>query len=96
MKLAFVIGIALVAVLAWTSRSASTSAPAHGAAARAAPARLTPEQFDAEVRKNTPVRLQLAKQYPDVYRDLALQTKQRLHRCIVTKVVDGVLKAVCR
>ena len=96
MKLAIVIGIAIIAVAAWSTRGTPTASPAPSPAAAGTPARLTPEQFAAEVRKNTPVRLQLASQYPDVYRDLALQTKEGLHKCLVTKVVDGVLKAVCR
>lgn len=73
--------------------AAPVASPATGAAQ---PVRLTPEQFAAEVRKNAPLREQLAKQYPNVYRDLAVQAKGELDRCVVTMVVDGVLKAVCR
>ena len=100
MKGLLILGVALVAVVAWAMRSPSPPAPAAPVAGpesgAAQPVRLTPEQFAAEVRRNAPLREQLAKQYPNVYRDLAVQAKGDLGKCLVTKVLDGVLKAVCR
>jgi hypothetical protein len=92
-----VIGIAAIAVVAWSTRGTPTASSARSAAPLPGPARLTPEQFAAELRKNAPLREQLAKQFPDTYSSLAQQSKGGdLSKCIVTKVVDGVLKAVCR
>jgi hypothetical protein len=92
-----VIGIAVVAVIAWSTRGTPTASSVRSASALTGPARLTPEQFAAEVRKNAPLREQLAKQFPDAYSSLSQQSKQgNLSKCIVTKVADGVLKAVCR
>ena len=97
MKGLLILGVALIAVAAWATRNPAarvSAAPAAGAPS--APVRLTPEQFAAELRENAPLREHLAKQYPDTYSSLAQQSKVDLGKCIVTKVVDGVLKAVCR
>lgn len=100
MKGLLILGVAIVAVAAWAMRGPPTPAPAAPAASPASgpvqPVRLTPEQFAAEVRKNAPLREQLAKQFPDSYRSLAQQSKVDLSKCIVTTVVEGMLKALCR
>ena len=95
MKLALVIAIAAIAVIGWSTRGTPTASPARNPAAPAGPVRLSPEQFAVEVRNNAPLRAQLAQQYPDVYRDLGKQVKGNIDKCVVTKVFDGVLKAVC-
>ena len=51
--------------------------------------------YAQQVRDNAPVRTKLRQKYPDVYRDLAGQTRRDLNGCVVTEVVPGVLRATC-
>ena len=58
--------------------------------------RVSDEEFARQLQENVPTRVKLAKQYPDSYQRLGAQVKKDLRSCIVTEVVPGVLKAVCR
>ena len=97
MKLALFFIIGTLCGAAWvvhgTKGPATTAPPALPAGA--IPVRLTPEQQLEAVRKNDPMRAKLEKQYPESYRELERQARRDLRNCIVTQLVDNVLKANC-
>lgn len=58
--------------------------------------RLDRTQYAEAVRANAPLREQLSTQYPAAYRDLQAMTSRDLKGCLVTRLADGILKAVCQ
>lgn len=95
MKLTLFFIIGTLCGAAWVMHGTKGPSTAASPAAGAVPLRLSPEQQLEAVRKNDPLRAKLAKQYPDSYRELERQAKRDLRNCVVTQVVDNVLKANC-
>jgi hypothetical protein len=92
----FVIGT--ICGAAWMLHGVPGSPKASPAAAPAAaiPVRMSKDQYAEALRKNASVRENLAKRYPDSYRQLEQQAKRDLKDCVVTQLIDGVLKAACQ
>lgn len=97
--------VLLAGAAAWSYRDRLAPPPATQSAGRAVPPgnvkvmstqRLSNDEFQRQLQENVPLRVKLAKQYPDSYDRLAQQTRKNLRDCIVTEVVPGVLKAVCQ
>ena len=57
---------------------------------------MNPEMYADAVLRNAPLRIKLKKQYPESYAALEQQTKRDLSGCLVSQVIEGVLKAVCQ
>ncbi|HEY8067886.1 MAG TPA: hypothetical protein VIF38_03260 [Burkholderiales bacterium] len=82
----------VIAIAAWAMRAPPRATDA--------PSTLSTQALRADyarqVRDNAPLRVQLQKKYPDVYRDLASQTRRDLGGCVVTEMMPGILRANCQ
>ena len=99
MKLFTAFMFVLICLGAWSLHGVPGASPAPPkAAAPAAPGalRMNPEMYADALRGNAPLRIKLAKQYPDSYARLEQQTKRDLSSCLVSQVIEGMLKAVCQ
>lgn len=98
MKLILFFIIGTICGAAWMLHGVPGSSKASSAAVPAAaiPARMSKDQYAEALRTNAPLRENLAKRYPDSYRQLEQQAKRDLKGCVVTQLIDGVLKAACQ
>ena len=98
MKLTLFFIIGTICGAAWMLHGVPGSSKASSAAVPAAPmpVRMGKDQYAEALRKNAQVRETLAKRFPDSYRQLEQQAKRDLKDCVVTQLIDGVLKAACQ
>ena len=102
MKLFAAFAFVLVCLAAWSIHGVPGNSPAPPKATPAAakgapgPLRMNPEMYADAVLRNAPLRIKLKKQYPESYAALEQQTKRDLSGCLVSQVIEGVLKAVCQ
>jgi len=82
----------VIAIAAWMMRGDPRMSEASASKPGAQSARA---EYAQQVRDNAPVRAQLQQKYPDVYRDLASQTRRDLGHCVVTEIMPGLLRATC-
>jgi hypothetical protein len=83
----------VIAIAAWTMRDAPRMSEA--SASKAPNSQSARAEYAQQLRDNAPVRVQLQQKYPDVYRDLASQTRRDLASCVVTEFMPGMLRATC-
>lgn len=99
MKLFAAFAFVLICLAAWSIHGVPGNAPTPPKAA--APAaqgalRMNPDMYADAVLRNAPLRIKLKKQYPESYAALEQQTRRDLSGCLVSQVIEGVLKAVCQ
>lgn len=88
------LALLLAGIVSWAVRDdASTSHAPTQQGQRAQPTRA---QYAQMVTDNASQRRKLKEKYPEVWRDLAAQTRRDIGTCVVTEVVPGMLKADCR
>ncbi len=83
-KVAF-LALRLAGIIGWAVRDDATSRPT-AVDLKKPTALLTSEQFKQKLRDNAPLRARLEPQYPDTWRQLAVQARGKLNTCVVTEL----------
>ena len=92
-KIAF-FAVLMAGIIGWAIRD-EAKAPG-SSASTSQPSRSPRDQYAQMVSNNARMRGDLKAKYPEVWNDLAVQTRRDLGTCVVTEVVPGILKADCR
>jgi hypothetical protein len=96
-KIAF-FALLMAGIIGWAVRDeakapGSSAGSPQNAAKKAPPTR---EQYAQMVSDNARMRSDLKAKYPQVWNDLAMQSRRDIGTCVITEILPGVLKADCR
>ena len=92
-KIAF-FALLMAGIVGWAVRDEAKAPGSSAGSPQASPP--TRGQYAQMVSDNAKLRGSLKEKYPQVWNDLAMQTRRDLGTCVITEVMPGVLKADCR